>query len=162
MGQPPPAAMFHVDLLTEPYGIKAFRTVAIRRDQGRWTLVPALTKAPAIAEFVFPREMPPPETDQLLALVWTQPWEPSRWHVAEVREASGDDILAHNLSWADHKRELQGHDRLSGDQIRGLYERLHDEGIKGLSIERAVQAAPLTRRLDPSARAYAGWLRGTH
>lgn len=156
----PHAATFHPDWLGQPPGIKAFRTFAVRRGE-RWSVIPGLTSTASTVEVTVPTEvLPAAGATQLLVLAWTQPWEPMRWHAIEAREATDDDVLAHNISWADHIRELRGELAITGEEMRALEARLHREGLTNTSIERAVFGAQLTRRLNSHALSYAGWLRG--
>jgi hypothetical protein len=160
IGRPPQAAQFHPDWFTAPPGIKAFRTFAIRWDE-RWTVIPALLTTPPTVEVTVPAELlSDRDLTQMLVLAWTQPWEPMRWRALEAREATDDDVLAHNIVWADHMRELRGEGTIPGEEMRAMTRRLREVGLTNASIETALPGAQLTRRLSPRAVPFAAWLRG--
>lgn len=160
LGRAPLAAAFHLDLLTEPHGIKAFRTFPIRLAEGTWKAIPGLGPSPPEIEVEVPAKFRGTEARQLLVLAWAQAWEPSRWRVITAETAADDDVLAHNIAWADHIRDLRGEPPVSGEEMRALEQRLREAGLVSASAARAAQAAPLARRLSPRARPFASWLRG--
>ncbi len=155
----PRAGSFHLDWLMKPYGVKAFRTLVITRKSGRWFALPALAKTAPKLDFDLPSEALKVKTDHLLVLAWAQPWNPRKWHVVKWREATADEVLAHNIAWADHIRELEELDQPTGEQIRELQGRLATWGVLA-EASAAARLAPLVRRVDPKARNYAAWLRG--
>lgn len=160
LGRAPLAAAFHLDLLTEPHGIKAFRTFPIRLDNGIWRVVPGLNPSPPETTIEVPTQFAGNEGGQFLVLAWAQAWEPSRWRVIAAETAGDDDILAHNIAWADHIRELRGEGPVTGEEMRALERRLRKAGLASASATSALEAAPLARRLSPHARPFASWLRG--
>jgi hypothetical protein len=159
LGRAPHAAAFHLDWLTDPPGLKAFRAFAIRRDDATWRALPGLRTAPDL-DITLPDDPPAPDADQLLVLAWTQPWKPSGWRVVDAVPATDNDVLAHNISWADHIRELNDEPQVSGDEMRALRARAREAGMAHGSIEVAARQAQLTRRLSPRALSFARLLRG--
>ena len=73
--------------------------------------------------------------------------------------AGDDDVLAHNIAWLDHLRELAGEPAVSADEIRASADRLVAAGLRP-SVAGAALLSPLDRGLSPAARSFAGWLRG--
>jgi hypothetical protein len=160
IGRPPRAAAFHVDWLTHPPGIKAFRSLALRREDDEWRILPALLDSPSAVQVTASEHVVAPDAHQVLALAWAEPWEPRHWRVVDAVAADDDDVLAHHVAWADHLRELQGDGAITGDELRALQGSLRRAGVGRTSVERAVQIAPMTRRLSSRGRRLAAWLRG--
>lgn len=161
LGRVPHAAAFHLDWLTPPPGIRAYRTFALQRQAGRWRVLPGLARTAPDVSVSVPSHIDDFDTDLLLVLASTEPWEPKRWRVADAAPATDDDVIAHSLGWADHLRELGGEDAITGAEMRALATRARESGVSNPSIDAAASAAVLTRRLDPRARSLARLIRGT-
>jgi hypothetical protein len=158
IGREPKAASCHIDWSNAPLGVKAYRSFAVYYDE-RWRVAPGLREAPADIEVVMADELTP-RCGLGLVLAWAQPWEPTRWRVIASRDASGNDVLAHSISWADHVRELRGEPPVTGEEMRALATSARGSGINDVAVEHAARGAAVVRRVDPGARAYAAWLRG--
>jgi hypothetical protein len=161
LGRVPHAAAFHLDWLTPPPGIRAYRTFAIQREEGRWRVLPGLARATTDVSVSVPSDLDNPDTNRLLVLASTEPWEPKRWRVADAMPATDDDVLAHAIAWADHVRELAGEEAITGDEMRALAAHARELGLISACIDAAASAAALTRRLDPRAISLARLTRGT-
>jgi hypothetical protein len=155
----PHAAACHIDWSTGPPGIKAFRTVALRAGGGIWRALPGLRDARAGITFSASREALHDDCDQILALVCAEPWAAADWRVVAAIPAGDDDVLAHNIAWLDHLRELVGEPAASPAEIQASADRLRAAGLRP-SVERAALLSPLDRLLSPQSRRFASWLRG--
>jgi hypothetical protein len=161
LGRVPHAANFHLDWLTSPPGIRAYRTFAIQREGDRWRVFPGLARTATDISVSVPPDFDRQGADRLLVLASTEPWEPKRWTIAEARPATDDDVLAHSIAWADHVRELAGEGAITGDEMRALAAHARELGVANASLDAAASAAALTRRLDPRAISLARLTRGT-
>jgi hypothetical protein len=161
LGRAPHAAAFHLDWLTPPPGIRAYRTLAIQRETDGWRVLPGVARTTADLFISVPLQFHDAGTNHLLALASTEPWEPKRWRVTDALPATSDDALAHSIAWADYIRELNGEDAVPGNEMRALEARARESGLTATSLRAAAAHAQLTRRLDPHARSLARLIRGT-
>lgn len=159
VGRAPHAAACHLDWSAGSPGIKTFRTVALQSADGMWRALPGLRDAHKGTTFTVPQEMRPEDCDQILALVCAEPWAATDWHAVAAIPAGDDDVLAHNIAWIDHLRELSGEAAASADEIRTSADRLRAVGLRP-TVDRAVRLSPLERRLSARSRPLAAWLRG--
>jgi hypothetical protein len=159
IGRVPIAATCHLDWSSGRPGIKSFRTVALRRTERQWTVAPGLMDRTGKATFSMPKELDDAHVNQILVLAYTEPWTPDHWMIVDAKPASDDEVLAHNIAWADHLRELHGDPPVTGAEIRGLALRLHEDGLAP-SIDVAVTGTPLDRHVAAGARPFAAWMRG--
>jgi hypothetical protein len=159
LARSPRAATLHLDWLTPPPGIKAFRAFVARRDGAAWQVVPGLRDTNPGLSVAVPRDAAPRDCHQILALGYSEPWAPERWTVVDAVVATDDDVLAHNLAWADYVRELRGEGPVSTEEIGALTRRLREIGINPRRETAAAKAA-LERSLTARARELARWLRG--
>jgi hypothetical protein len=111
------------------------------------------------ATFSMPKELDDAHVNQILVLAYTEPWTPDHWMIVDAKPASDDEVLAHNIAWADHLRELDGDPPVTGAEIRGLALRLREDGLAP-SIDVAVTGTTLDRRVVAGARPFAAWMRG--
>lgn len=160
LGRPARAAAHHLDWMTDPPGIRTFRVCAIRKTGSGWAVLPGMRERPPNVSVTVPRDVRPNDATQLLVLACAEPWAPDAWHTVAAVKATDNDVLAHNVTWADHVRELRGEDAVTADDIRALLRRLRAAGLRP-STDAAAEGAELSRRVSPRAREFAGWLRGT-
>ena len=159
LARPAPAAAHHLDWLAAPPGLKAFRVFPIRKVSDRWRVLPGLREPRSRLTMMVPQEVAVPDASQLLVLGYAEPWAPDSWRVVDAIVASDSDVLAHNLAWADHLRELHGENGVDAGEALELHRRLRETGLAP-SRDAASQTAELTRRLRPGVRDFARWLRG--
>jgi hypothetical protein len=158
IGRSPLAPTFHIDWSSEPFAIKSYRVVCLQRVDRGWKVVGGLRTDPAQVHVEFAESKP--DSDLALALVWTTPWAPQTWRVADSRSIEPNHAVAHLITWADHLRELRAEGPPSGVELKALERTLTNAGIAGASLTTGLELATLDRRLDPSATAWARRLRG--
>jgi hypothetical protein len=123
-------------------------------------VLPGLIPTASDISVAIPRHLADDDATQLLALGWTEPWDPTRWRVVDAMPATDTEVLAHAITWADHIRELGGEGVITGDEMRALEASARQAGLIQTSLEAAAGAAHLTRRLHPQARSFARLIRG--
>ncbi len=90
--------------------------------------LPGLRDAQEGPRFTVPPELLPEDCHQILALVYAEPWAAADWHSVAAIPAGDNDVLAHNIAWLDHLREVAGEAAVSPEEIRASADRLRAVG----------------------------------
>jgi hypothetical protein len=158
----PPAATYRWDTAHGPPDFRTFRVAALYKDADSWTLVPRdserATTPMVVADAgsgVLSQLAP---ASLALAMLVRTPWE-SAWVPTVAKRADPETILAHLITWADHRRELElappPEYRELAQLRRALLALGHvaDEDV-------AFSRANLRRRVAPSVQPLVRWIRG--
>lgn len=154
--RPPHALEYVLDYRIGPPGLKYFRCVSTRKEGRHWMVLPGLSQPrplevcrvlPGVASALNSAEF-------ALVLIYREPWS-GAWTIADGAAVDAEGCLAHAMSWADFRRELDG-SQIDGDLAHGIREAL---GMCGLRP--AGQPKPnMAHGLLPVARSVLASLRG--
>jgi hypothetical protein len=156
MDRPPHAMEYILDYRFGPPSLKFFRCICAVNHDGGWQVLPALTKPrPLYIASMLPDCMDGSDIPRLaLLLVYREPWS-SGWTIAKGVSIEPADVLAHAITWADFKQELDGIPN-DGIIVRGIRNTLRESGLATPDFA----DANLNRRMLPLARDIQSWLRG--
>lgn len=157
LGRPPHALEYVLDHRMGPPGLKYFRTLCVRTHAEEWEVLPGL-KEPRRIELSIPPAMASAVdlAGRGLAqvLAYREPWS-LVWTVVDAAEIGPDEALAHSITWADVRLELEMSE-LGGATVAGL-----ERALRGSGLRPAGLGTPnLTRSLLPVPRIVHSWLRG--
>jgi hypothetical protein len=152
IARPPHAAEYILDYRMGPPGIKYFRTVCVLRSGSNLQILPALES---------PRELPCstvlPEalavlrqTDLSILLIYREPWD-ENWTVVRATAVSAEDVLAHSITWADFRKELDDCP-VEGSLVAAIAGALRAAGLRA----RTSVNPNFARSLLPAARVMIG------
>jgi hypothetical protein len=151
--RPPHALEYVMDAALGPAGLKFFRSVCARAEEGRWIILPGLEKPMTLplSHMSSQRRLPPAHYQ---LLVYRTPWEKD-WRIADSRPVNQQEILRHTLNWLDYRRQLLG-EGLDAPAISALRSALISAKV---DLDDR-HPAPPQRILLPQARTVVSWLRG--
>ena len=153
--RPAHALEFVLDYRMGPPGLKYFRVVcAAGRDDG-WEVLPALAE-PRRLDIATSEGGPHVEVGGVSELlIYCEPW--SRvWTIVATAPVTSEDVVAHAISWADFRRELDGAE-IDAAMVTGIRESLRSSGLR----PQGLGEPNLTRSLIPVARDILRWLHGS-
>lgn len=155
----PPAASYRWDDAFGPFDFRAFRVVAAHQSAEGWTVVPGADPGLAYrAQLAHVPGSDGPTGDLALALVVRTPWD-GQWSIAALQPVDANRVLAHLITWADHRRELVGAPPPSAAEVSQMQHLLAELGHPTDRVE-GMDRAILARRIAPDVRPFAAWARG--
>jgi hypothetical protein len=158
----PPAVSYRWDRSFGPPDFRTLRISAVFRVSGAWTIVPSrqdrLAQPVVIDERVSIPPVDPQDSALALAMLIRDPWE-DRWAVANTKPVDANGVLAHLITWADHRRELLGLPSPNAQEVTDLQRVLSSIG-HSTSRDDALAQANLHREVAPVLRQFAAWTRG--
>jgi len=156
----PSAVTYRWDSFFGSPDFRVFRVVSLFRSSSEWLIVPGsehgLTRPTTVS---WPN--PPvaaPGRELALAMIVRDPWD-ARWKVADAARTDSDGVLAHLVTWADHRRELLGLGPPPSTEVATLRSILSRVGDTA-STDNAFAQANLRREVVPLVRPLAAWTRG--
>lgn len=158
----PPAVSYRWDRFFGPPDFRTLRVSAVFRGSGRWALVPG--KQDRLAQpIVIDERVSIPQVDRhvsalALATLIRDPWE-NRWSIVDTKPIDANGVLAHLITWADHRRELLGLSSPDAQEVTALQRILSSIG-HSTSRDDALAQANLHREVAPVLRQFAAWTRG--
>jgi hypothetical protein len=158
----PPAVSYRWDRSFGPPDFRTLRVSAIFRVSDGWAVVPGrqgrLAQPVVIGESVSTLPLDLQGSVLALAVLIRDPWE-SRWAVANAKPADANGVLAHLVTWADHRHELLGLPSPGAQEVTTLQRVLSSIGHP-TSRDHALAQANLRREVAPALRRFAAWTRG--
>ena len=158
----PPAVSYRWDRLFGPSDFRTFRVAALYEMSGEWAVVPCREEhlsRPLIALWPSANTAGDARVSGLaLATLVRGPWEDG-WTVADAQRVDSDGVLAHMITWADHRRELLGLPSPTSPELSALQRILSSIGY-ATRREGGLERANLIRTISPAAKPLAAWTRG--
>jgi hypothetical protein len=158
----PAAVSYRWDRSFGPPDFRTIRISAVIRVSGVWTIVPShqdrLIQPIVIDGRVSNPPVEPQDTALALAMLIRDPWE-DRWTVANTEPIDANGVLAHLITWADHRRELRGLPSPHAQEVTELQRVLSAMG-HSTSRDDALARANLHREVVTVLRQFAAWVRG--
>jgi hypothetical protein len=155
LNRPPHALEYVLDYRMGPPGLKYFRSVCAMKLAQQWHVFAALTQpSPLDIAAVLPEaRLNAQELSALL--IYCEPWSRG-WTIVDAVSIRANDALAHTITWADFRRELDDSE-LDAAIIAAIR---HSFDATGLAPSDFGEPN-LTRSLLPVARDILRWLRGS-
>jgi hypothetical protein len=160
LASPPHPLEYTLDFRLGPPGLKAFRTFIGRYEGERLEVLPgreARTLSIAL-EFSGESVLSFRRGELIMVLGFREPWN-AIWTAAAATAVDETMALAHAITWADFRLEVEGSPPCTGADTLELMEALRGVGVSLASAEEALVRAPLVRRGLPAPLAVARWLR---
>ncbi len=158
----PAAVNYRWDRSFGPPDFRTLRISAVFRVSDGWAVVPShqdrLAQPVVIDESVSISPVDPHVSTFALALLIRDPWE-GRWSVADTKPVDANCVLAHLITWADHRRELLGLPSPDAQEVTALQRVLSSIG-HSTNRDDALAQANLQRGVAPALRHFAAWTRG--
>lgn len=158
----PPAVSYRWDRSFGPPDFRTIRIGAVFQVLDGWAVVPSHQERLAqpvlidhSSSMLAPRSRDSPFA---LVLMIRDPWD-NRWTVAATRHVDANGVLAHLITWADHKRELLSLPPPDAQEIVALQRVLSSIGHPANRDDAFVQAN-LHRQVAPTLGSFAAWTRG--
>lgn len=158
----PPAVSFRWDRAFGPPDFRTFRVVALYKTPDEWAVVPSNEER--LARPVIPSWPNPSSSgnrgvsDLALAMLVRDPWD-STWSVAKAEPVDANGVLAHMITWADHRRELLGLPSPAAQEVASFQRILSSIG-HSTAHQDGLDRANLLRTVAPKAKQLAAWMRG--
>jgi hypothetical protein len=152
--RPPHALEYVLDYRMGSPGLKYFCVVCAVRRADEWMVLPALTEHKMLRVATSTAWSHSNGRELCALLIYCEPWSRD-WIVAAAAPISDEDALAHAISWADFRRELDGSE-LDPMTVSGIRESFEACGLTPIDLGQP----NLTRSLLPVARDVVRWLRG--
>jgi hypothetical protein len=157
----PAAVSYRWDRSFGPPDFRTFRISAVLRVSSGWAVIPShqdrLAQPVVIDESISIPRVDPHVSALALALLIRDPWE-GRWTVADTKPVDANGVLAHLITWADHRRELLGLSSPDAQEVTALQCVLSSIG-RSTSRDEAFSQANLHREVAPVLRRFAAWAR---
>ena len=152
IARPPHAAEYILDYRMGPPGIKYFRTVCVLRSGKSLQILPALEPP---KKFHYSTVLPEAlavlgQTDLSMLLIYREPWA-ENWTVVRAAAISAEDALAHSITWADFRKELDD-SPVEGSLVAAIASALRAAGLRA----RTSGNANFARSLLPAVRVMIG------
>ena len=160
VSRPPHALEFVLDYRLGKPGLKVFRVLCVRIENGEISILPGLDAPARLTRFEKPtdrRLAKLRDGDVAFVLAYVEPWS-SEWVVVEVEATDAAGSFNHLVTWADFQAELRDKPALTLPDLNALRTALV---AARLDPPQAHEVVPgLTRRsLNRRARALVRWLR---
>jgi hypothetical protein len=156
----PHALEYILDYRLGSPGLKVFRSLAVRAQDGAYLVLPGID-APArpltVARPVDARLMSLDDGELAIVFAYVEPWS-SEWIVIDVRRTDAAGCLAHLVTWADFQAELRDRPGLGPSDLSALRTNLVRAGIDPPPAHEVMARVP-PRELARPARALVRWLR---
>jgi hypothetical protein len=153
--RPPHALEYVLDYRMGPPGLKYFRCVcAVKRGQ-EWQVLAALTQPRPLEVAAVVRHARLNAEELSALLIYCEPWSRA-WTIVAAVPINARDALAHAITWADFRRELDGSE-LDGAIVAAIGDSFRATGLGPADLGEP----NLTRSLLPVARDILRWLRGS-
>lgn len=158
----PPAVSYRWDRSFGPPDFRTLRISAVFQGSDGWAVVPSdkdrLAQPVLIDKRASMQPADPRVSALALALLIRDPWE-NRWTVADSKHVDANSVLAHLITWADHRRELLGLPSPDAQEVIALQRVLSSIG-HSTNRDDALAQANLQRGVAPALRHFAAWTRG--
>jgi hypothetical protein len=156
----PSAVNYRWDSFFGAPDFRVFRVVSLFRRSDEWLIVPGSEKGLArpIAVSWPDARLAGPECELALAMIARNPWD-GCWKVADAAPTDPGGVLAHLITWADHRRELLGLTAPPSSEVAALRSVLSRIGHSAPTDEAFAQTN-LARVVAPLAKPLAAWARG--
>jgi hypothetical protein len=158
--RPPHALEYVLDYRLGPPGLKYFRCITAIKRRAHWQVLPGLSTLRPLDTVETLLERSPSiqvgEDALAMLLIYREPWS-TKWTIVTGASIEAATALAHSITWADFRRELEG-THTDAAIIHGLRESLSAAGVQPPNFAES----NLTRRLVPIARDILCWLRGSN
>jgi hypothetical protein len=158
----PAAVSYRWDSAFGPPDFRTFRVAALHETPGDWAIVPssgARLSQPVLASCVNATTFGAARVSGLaLAMLCRDPWE-ARWSLADFEPVDANTVLAHMITWADHRRELLGLPSPTAQEVAAFQSILSSIGYATARPD-SLERANLRRSVAPNARRLGAWTRG--
>ena len=160
VSRPPHALEYILDYRLGEPGLKVFRVLCVRVEDGEISILPGLDAPGRLMRFAQPtdrRLAKLGDGDVAFVLAYVEPWS-SEWVVVEVEATDPAGCFNHLVTWADFQAELRDKPALALPDLNALRAALLGAGLDPPQAHEVVPALP-RRALKRRARALVRWLR---